>query len=281
MAPRTGRSKAHNARSEKKKKEAKIPPVVLEIAVNIPNDSQIILKVRGNRLRDTWEVMTLKPCVLTIIEEDYEEQQATEHIQRFSDIVACTMCFGPSRNQGKSWSGQGNSKESIHSIDNSSIESKQTKTGRKVEAEGNVGVDNKDKKANETKRSPESCHGKEIYKSAAAVAMTSRAKETMEKEDNPGTHPQLGQFYEFFSLSHILSPVQYIRKSTKPLAEEKQSKRDFFTIDVRISASLKHLSCEALQWKVDDSHSMHQRFLQCWKAACAKPYSNQFATTVE
>ncbi|CAI9761027.1 unnamed protein product [Fraxinus pennsylvanica] len=45
--------------------------------------------------------------------------------------------------------------------------------------------------------------------------------------------PRLGQFYDFFSFSHITPPVQYIRRSTRPFHEDKTDD-DFFQIDVRI-----------------------------------------------
>lgn len=127
MAPRTGKAKPHKGKGEKKKKEEKILPVILDIGVITPNGNQITLKgittdrildvrrllrvhtetchltnisfsheVRGDKLRDTLEVAILKPCVLKIVEEDYTEEQVIAHVQRLLDIVACTSSFGPS-----------------------------------------------------------------------------------------------------------------------------------------------------------------------------------------
>ncbi|KZV33983.1 clustered mitochondria protein [Dorcoceras hygrometricum] len=45
--------------------------------------------------------------------------------------------------------------------------------------------------------------------------------------------PRLGQFYHFFSFSHLTPPIQYIRKSTRPYLDDKTDE-DFFQIDVRI-----------------------------------------------
>ncbi|KAL6311570.1 hypothetical protein AAG906_025876 [Vitis piasezkii] len=72
MAPKSGRGKQ---RGDKKKKEEK-----------------------GERpgLKDTVDVAALKPCVLTLVEEDYDEDTAAAHVRRVLDIVACTTCFGPS-----------------------------------------------------------------------------------------------------------------------------------------------------------------------------------------
>ncbi|KAG5563923.1 hypothetical protein RHGRI_000192 [Rhododendron griersonianum] len=46
MAPKTGKSKPHNkAKGEKKKKEEKVLPTVIEITVETPDESQLTLKV--------------------------------------------------------------------------------------------------------------------------------------------------------------------------------------------------------------------------------------------
>lgn len=124
MAPKNGRGKT---KGDKKKKEEKVLPVVVDITVNLPDDTHVILKgistdrvidirrllsvntvtcnitnfslsheVRGPRLKDTCDVAALKPCTLNLIEEDYDVETATAHVRRLLDIVACTTSFGPS-----------------------------------------------------------------------------------------------------------------------------------------------------------------------------------------
>ncbi|PIA31853.1 hypothetical protein AQUCO_04800033v1 [Aquilegia coerulea] len=44
---------------------------------------------------------------------------------------------------------------------------------------------------------------------------------------------KLGQFYDFFSFSHLTPPIQYIRRSSRPFVEEK-TQDDFFQIDVKV-----------------------------------------------
>ncbi|MCO5552322.1 hypothetical protein L7F22_005833 [Adiantum nelumboides] len=126
MAPRTSKAKPHKGKGEKKKKEEKLLPVILDIGVILSNGNQITLKgittdrildvrrllrvhtetchltnisfsheVRGDKLRDSLEVAILKPCVLRIVEEEYTEEHVIAHIQRLLDIVACTTSFGP------------------------------------------------------------------------------------------------------------------------------------------------------------------------------------------
>ncbi|MCD7465875.1 hypothetical protein HAX54_002065 [Datura stramonium] len=69
-------------------------PIVMHITVNLPDETHIILKVRGPDSKTV--AVSAKPCVLTLIEEDYDEESAASHVKRLLDIIACTTCFGPS-----------------------------------------------------------------------------------------------------------------------------------------------------------------------------------------
>lgn len=290
MAPRTGRAKPHKAKGDKKKKEEKILPTVLDITVNTPDESQIILKgistdrildvrrllavnvetchltnyslsheVRGDKLKDSLDVVTLKPCVLTIVEEDYTEEDAIAHVRRLLDIVACTTCFGSSAKQMEPKSGQGGVKESAQSTTDteqtnetsvkkysSNKDRKEPNKDGKVESddnserpqkvEGNLDSTIKDnggeKKSNHVVKGSNTSlkEGK-----SEAVAAMDAAKEATEKGDMTGMCPpsKLGQFYEFFSFSHLVPPIQFIRKSMKQSVEDRRSEGEFFSIDVK------------------------------------------------
>ncbi|KFK29334.1 hypothetical protein AALP_AA7G120400 [Arabis alpina] len=128
MAPKAGKTKPHKSKGEKKKKGEKVLPTVIEISVETPDESQVTLKgistdrildvrkllavhvqtchltnlslshqVRGTRLKDSVDIVSLKPCHLSIVEEDYTEELATAHIRRLLDIVACSTAFGSSK----------------------------------------------------------------------------------------------------------------------------------------------------------------------------------------
>jgi protein TIF31 len=45
MAPKAGKTKPHKSKGEKKKKEEKVLPTVIEISVETPDESQVTLKV--------------------------------------------------------------------------------------------------------------------------------------------------------------------------------------------------------------------------------------------
>ncbi|KAF6140786.1 hypothetical protein GIB67_042199 [Kingdonia uniflora] len=203
MAPRGGRGKM---KGDKKKKEEKVLPVVVDITVNLPDESSVILKgistdriidvrrllsvntitcnvtqfslsheVRGRRLKDTVDVSALKPCVLTLVEEDYDEEGISAHVRRLLDIVACTSCFGPSEAK-----------------------------------------DAQDKTA--TKQSGKSQDG--------AVAEI--------EGEMTSANPKLGSFYEFFSLSHLTPPIQFIRRATRQRADEVLLNGHLLSLEVKL-----------------------------------------------
>ncbi|KAK7338058.1 hypothetical protein VNO77_18655 [Canavalia gladiata] len=196
MAPRNSRGKG---KGEKKKKEEKVLPVVMDITVNLPDETHVILKgistdriidirrllsvntetccitnfslsheVRGQQLKDTVDVFALKPCVLTLMEEDYDEDGAVAHVRRLLDIVACTTNFGPS--------------------------------------------------------------------SAAKNANPQVPKVEVVDGDSEISHscPRLGNFYEFFSLSHLAPPLQYIKKTVKRQVREISEADHLFSFDVKL-----------------------------------------------
>jgi len=96
MAPKSKRGKA---KGEKKKKDEKVLPVAIDIIVNLPDQSDVILKgistdriidvrrllcvntatcaitnysltheTRDGQLKDAADIATLKPCTLTLVE---------------------------------------------------------------------------------------------------------------------------------------------------------------------------------------------------------------------
>ncbi|XP_049415052.1 protein REDUCED CHLOROPLAST COVERAGE 2 isoform X1 [Solanum stenotomum] len=242
MAPKTGKAKPHKAKGEKKKKEEKVLPNVIEISVETPNDSQVMLKgistdkildvrkllavnvetchvtnyslsheVRGTRLKDTVEIVSLKPCHLSLVEEDYTEEQSVAHIRRVLDIVACTTSFAGSSSSIKPTGRTGTESGSENALS-------EPKSGKPKPQEP--------KKAGAKPSKPDA---------VAAVCDGDDVGDAAEKGD-PAMMcppPRLGQFYDFFSFAHLTPPIQYIRRSSRPFLEDK-TEDDFFQIDVRI-----------------------------------------------
>lgn len=238
MAPKTGKAKPHKAKGEKKKKEEKVLPTVIEITVETPDESQVTLKgistdrildvrrllgvhvetchltnftlsheVRGSKLKDSVDIVSLKPCHLTVEEEDYyTEEQAVAHIRRLLDIVACTNSFGASpKPPGRTTTGSNNEGEPTSPNGGDS-----KPTNKAAENKARVCVGHVAKSGKDTSESTEK---------GDAVPMC--------------PPPRLGQFYDFFSFSHLTPPLQYIRRSTRPFLEDKTDD-DFFQIDVRV-----------------------------------------------
>ncbi|PRQ37693.1 putative clustered mitochondria protein [Rosa chinensis] len=230
MAPKTGKAKPHKSKGDKKKKEEKVLPTVIEITIETPDESQVTLKgistdrildvrkllgvhvdtchftnfslsheVRGPRLKDTVDILSLKPCHLTIVEEDYTEEQAVAHIRRLVDIVACTTSFGSSSSSPRT-PGSASVPAPVRS---SSKES---------------GLDEGDE-----------------HNAVPKTKVSSPIPIAGEKGGESAMYPppRLGQFYDFFSLSHLTPPLHYVRRSSRPFLEDK-AEEDLFQIDVRV-----------------------------------------------
>ncbi|KAL9245417.1 hypothetical protein vseg_019075 [Gypsophila vaccaria] len=226
MAPKNGRGKN---KGDKKKKEEKILPVLMDVVVNLPDETSVILKgistdriidvrkllsvntmtcnitnfslsheVRGPRLKDTVDVAALKPCTLTLVEEAYEKESAEAHVRRLLDIVACTTSFGPSS----------------------------------AAAEDAKAAPEKAKKSGGRKQSPPRAAAEVAGKVNAAkedvVAMIDGDGETN------NACPKLGSFYEFFSLSHFSPPVQFIRRTTKQADDQVLEDDHLFILEAKL-----------------------------------------------
>ncbi|KAG5141946.1 hypothetical protein JHK82_017641 [Glycine max] len=178
MAPRNSRGKA---KGEKKKKEEKVLPVVIDITVKLLDETHV-LKVRGPRLKDTVDVSALKPCILDLVEEDYDEDRAVAHVRRLLDIVACTTSFGPPSPKNDSGTVQ--------------------KSGKS-----------------------EAPPSKQSAKDAAAADLDGEISHSC---------PKLENFYEFFSLSHLTAPIQYVKRGSRRHVEEISEEDYLFSLDVKV-----------------------------------------------
>ncbi|EXB57988.1 hypothetical protein L484_001739 [Morus notabilis] len=229
MAPKTGKAKPHKAKGDKKKKEEKVLPTVIEITVETPDDSQVTLKVRGPRLKDSVDILSLKPCHLAIVEEDYTEEHAVAHVRRLLDIVACTTSFGASASSSPKPAGQSSSKEPGSA--DTDAGSATTPTSNSVD-EANNGPT---KAKSSADKKPAQVSGAAAFRGAnfGDKAADGADKSGGDPAVSMCPPPRLGQFYEFFSFSNLTPPIHYIRRSTRPFLEDK-TEDDYFQIDVRV-----------------------------------------------
>ncbi|KAI4329360.1 hypothetical protein L6164_021631 [Bauhinia variegata] len=234
MAPRSGKGKANKAKTEKKKKEEKVVPSLVDVTVVTPYDSHVLLKgistdkildvrrllavnvetchftnfslsheVKGQGLNDRVEVVTLKPCLLRMVQEDYtEEAQAIAHVRRLLDIVACTTRFAKTR-------------RSLSSPD-----SKARKTSKaQHQCKSNL--------------SPPTTPNGEIR-----VGSPSSEPPVSPISDSVGMvaihpTPKLSDFYEFFSFAHLSPPILHIKRCDLK-NEEGSRKGDYFQLQIKI-----------------------------------------------
>lgn len=168
--------------------------------------------MRGPRLKDTVDILSLKPCHLTIVEgkvltlhqcapdhstffllffffgndfiflifclEDYTEEQAVAHIRRLVDIVACTTSFG-----------------------SSSSSSPRTPGSAPVPAP--VGSNSKDSGLDEGDQNGDEHNAVQKTKVSSPIPVAG------DKGGESAMYPppRLGQFYDFFSLAHLTPPL--------------------------------------------------------------------------
>ncbi|KAJ0965739.1 hypothetical protein J5N97_026877 [Dioscorea zingiberensis] len=227
MAPKAGKAKPHKTKGEKKKKEEKVLPTVVDITVETPDYTQLTLKgistdrildirkllavhvdtchltnyslsheVRGSRLKDNVEIVALKPCHVTIVDEEYTEELAVGHVRRLLDIVACTTAFASKNGSPRAGS-----------------------SPKDPDAHAGGAPDSAAKAPSKSPRSPRAA-------SSGGIAGGSGGQ----KDEPMYPPPKLGQFYDFFSFAHLSPPFQYLRRSSKPFVEDKRED-DFFQID--------------------------------------------------
>ncbi|XP_023549162.1 protein TSS [Cucurbita pepo subsp. pepo] len=238
MAPRSSRGKPNKAKSEKKKKEEKVIPSVVDVAVLTPYESQVILKgistdkildvrrllaqnvetchltnyslsheIKGQRLSDKVEIANLKPCLLKLVEEDYsDEAQAVAHVRRLLDIVACTTRFCKPRRA-------------------STPESRAKKNSR-VHNHGNV---------NSSSSSPVD-GASELRCGSPSSQLEPSVSVVSDNLGMAAIHPtpKLSDFFEFFSLAHISPPILQIRRCNPKGAADDERDGDYFGMQIKI-----------------------------------------------
>ncbi|KAL3511915.1 hypothetical protein ACH5RR_024632 [Cinchona calisaya] len=234
MAPRSGRGKGNKAKTnDKKKKDEKVVPSVLDMTVITPYETQVILKgistdkildvkkllaanvetchltnyslsheVKGQKLNDKLEVVTLKPCLLKIVEEDYtEEAQVLAHVRRLLDIVACITRFA--KNKG----------------------------GRAATA--GTGQESRAKKNKTQQNSPS---GRPSTPSDGEIRpLESPSPAVAEGYNMVAIHPipKLSDFYEFFNFSHLTPPILNLKR-VEHKDGEKGREGDYFEMQIKI-----------------------------------------------
>uniref|UniRef100_A0A5B6ZHU4 Clu domain-containing protein n=2 Tax=Davidia involucrata TaxID=16924 RepID=A0A5B6ZHU4_DAVIN len=239
MAPRSGKGKGNKTKGEKKKKEEKVAPGVLDITVITPYETQVVLKgistdkildvrkllaakaetchltnyslsheVKGHRLNDRLEVVSLKPCLLRIVEEDYAEAaQAVAHVRRLLDIVACTTRFAKTKAGRTTGTGTG-------TTPSAATEARARKTRTQQTA---------------TLGPPSSPSDGEVRASEPSISTISESYEMV------AIHPipKLSDFYEFFSFSHLSPPILHLGRVERK-DEGGDGDGDYFEIQIKI-----------------------------------------------
>ncbi|KVI06069.1 Tetratricopeptide-like helical [Cynara cardunculus var. scolymus] len=193
MAPRSARGKGNKTKSDKKKKEDKVVPSVIDITIITPYETQVILKgISTDKILDVKKLLAVNvdTCHLTnysLAHEEYtEEAHAVAHVRRLLDIVASTTRFTKPKT-GRGTTGAGAEARSKKGRS----QNVQATTGRPISplSDGGETVENGGSSETET-----------------TVVTTSPVSENL---DMAAIHPfpKLSDFYEFFSFSNLSPPI--------------------------------------------------------------------------
>ncbi|KAL8230404.1 hypothetical protein R6Q57_000182 [Mikania cordata] len=238
MAPRSSRGRGNKTKPDKKKKEEKVVPGVLDITIITPYESQVVLKgistdrildvkkllavhvdtchltnyslsheVKGPKLNDRLDLVSLKPCLMKMVEEDYtDEAQSVAHVRRLLDIVASTIRFVKPRT-GKSTAGAGGDARSKKGRS-------QNVPGRPVSPPADGGEIVETGGSSETETSASSASPVSENLDMAAIQPV----------------PKLSDFYEFFSFSNLSPPILQLKRIDLQDAKE----GDYFEMLIKI-----------------------------------------------
>ncbi|KAE9593567.1 putative tetratricopeptide-like helical domain, winged helix-turn-helix DNA-binding protein [Lupinus albus] len=230
MAPRNNNHR--KAKGERKKKEEKVLPVVIDITVNLPDETHVILKgistdriidirrllsvnietcyitkfslsheVRGRRLKDTVDVSALKPCNLTLVEDSTESTnlQIDQNVKLLIQSVKLSILD----NDTEDYDEDGAVCHVRRLLD---IIACTTNFGPSPAPEKNTAITGKLSPA-------------DVVDGDCEISQSC---------------PKLGSFYEFFSLSHLTPPLQYIKKTVRRQVPEISEPDHFFSLDVKL-----------------------------------------------
>ncbi|THU45679.1 hypothetical protein C4D60_Mb02t20520 [Musa balbisiana] len=162
-------------------------------------------EVRGTRLKDSVDITALKPCTLTLVEEDYDEERALAHVRRLLDLLCSTTCFGPSP------------PATPPPKDAPPVVAVATKDGKKS---GGESGSRKAPPDPQRQAQPPTSPTKDLPADLAA--------------EMSGACPRLGAFYEFFSLANLTPPIQFIRRTTNLRQDERPSDDHIFFLEVKL-----------------------------------------------
>ncbi|XP_031494186.1 protein REDUCED CHLOROPLAST COVERAGE 1-like [Nymphaea colorata] len=175
------------------------------------------------------------------VKQDYDENSAVAHVRRLLDIVACTTCFGPSSSATNAARSKADPKKEP---------SPPPKDGAAANGTGGGGGGTAEKRTITTTATTTTKDGggsgftTTNVNSSSTDSSSAGAKDVTEGEgEMSGALPRLAQFYEFFSLSHLTPPLQFIRRSTRQSDDETRSDGDLFSLEVKNHLLLRSKDC--------------------------------------
>ncbi|VAH37969.1 unnamed protein product [Triticum turgidum subsp. durum] len=205
MAPKhagRGKGRGGGGKGDRKKKEEKVVPSVVDVAVTTPYESQVTLKgISTDRVLDVRKLLAsnVETCHLTNYSLSHlvrghrldDGVEIVAHVRRLLDIVACTTAFAKAKQHKSS---------SKHAQRPATPPSPPPAPASAPGANGGGGGE------------------------APAISEAHDMQAI-------GPPPKLGEFYDFFSFAHLTPPLHFIRRKERNGAAQDG---DYFEIEVKV-----------------------------------------------
>ncbi|KAJ6796078.1 protein TSS-like [Iris pallida] len=227
MAPKAGRgkgsSKGKQATHDKnRKKEEKVVPSVIDITVVTPYESQVILKgISTDRTVDVRKLLgsNVQTCHLTNYSLTHSARG--QRLEDGVEIVSLKQCS--LRVVEEPYSTEEQAVSHVRRL--LDIVTCTTSFGKHKDA--------KAPKKNTTACSTTTTNGKLLASGANVDA--SGVPAISDRFDMAAIHPlpKLGEFYDFFSFSHLSSPITFLRRRECGSAEERRE-GDYFEMEIKV-----------------------------------------------
>ncbi|ESR40666.1 hypothetical protein CICLE_v10025019mg [Citrus x clementina] len=184
MAPISGRGKSNKAKADKKKKEEKVVPSVLDITIITPYESQVVLKgISTDKIFDVKKLLAsnVETCHLTNYSLSHEGQRLNDRVE--VTLKPCLLRMVEGRNSRSPPSSESCAKKNGSRPHRPSLNPATLSDGAATAA-----ADNRS--------------GPRATSSPVSSAVSPSL-------DMAAIHPtpKLSEFYDFFSFSHLTSPI--------------------------------------------------------------------------
>ncbi|XP_078443122.1 tetratricopeptide repeat (TPR)-like superfamily protein [Wolffia australiana] len=248
MAPKTGRGKGGKAKGEKKKKEEKVVPAAIDITVTTPNEAQVILKgISTDRLVDVRRLVASHAATCHLTSFSLSHSTRGSRLGDAVEVSSLKPCLLKIAHE--EYGTERSVKEHVRRLldivaSTNNFKKQQQKIAKKQQIAANA----------KSIASPGSGNGSSSPTEDEIPAIS-------EKFDMAAIQPtpRLSEFYDFFSLSHVSSPVQYIKRLGNSVDAADRQEGDYFELEIKVcNGKVITVMASVKGFRVTGSKQIHQ-----------------------